>query len=64
MKYTWKTFLQEEELKSVGIVACLDDKGRFLVIRRSNIDHRGGQWTIPGGHIDDGLGAQALLFTI
>jgi len=53
MKYTWKTFLQEEELKSVGIVACLDDKGRFLVIRRSNIDHRGGQWTIPGGHIDE-----------
>jgi 8-oxo-dGTP pyrophosphatase MutT (NUDIX family) len=53
MKYTWKTFLQEEELKSVGIVACLDDKGRFLVIRRSDIDHRGGQWTIPGGHIDE-----------
>ncbi|MEK9769345.1 MAG: NUDIX hydrolase [Betaproteobacteria bacterium] len=53
MKYTWKAFLQEEELKSVGIVACLDDKGRFLVIRRSDIDDRGGQWTIPGGHIDE-----------
>jgi|TARA_R110000824_G_scaffold84341_3_gene210464 8-oxo-dGTP pyrophosphatase MutT (NUDIX family) len=41
------------ELKDAGIVACLDDKQRFLIIRRSNIDERGGQWTIPGGHIDE-----------
>ena len=49
----WKSFLHENELRTVGIVVCLDDKQRFLVIRRSNIDSRGGQWTIPGGHIDE-----------
>ena len=49
----WLSFITEGELKDVGIVACLDDKQRFLIIRRSNIDERGGQWTIPGGHIDD-----------
>ena len=53
MKFNWTRFLQEKELKSVGIVVCLDNKGRFLVIRRTNIDHRAGQWTIPGGHIDE-----------
>ena len=50
---TWKSFLTEDELKEVGIVACLDDKQRFLIIRRSDIDERAGMWTIPGGHIDD-----------
>jgi 8-oxo-dGTP pyrophosphatase MutT (NUDIX family) len=50
---SWKTFLTEDELKEVGIVACLDDKQRFLIIRRSNIDDRGGMWTVPGGHVDD-----------
>ena len=49
----WNKFLTEGELKTVGIVACLNDEQQFLVIRRSNIDDRGGQWTIPGGHIDD-----------
>ena len=49
----WNKFLAEGELKTVGIVACLNDKQQFLVIRRSNVDDRGGQWTIPGGHIDD-----------
>ena len=49
----WKKFLTEGELKTVGIVACLNDKQQFLVIRRSNIDDRAGQWTMPGGHIDD-----------
>lgn len=53
MKFSWTRFLQEKELKSVGIVVCLDNKGRFLVIRRSDIDHRAGQWTLPGGHIDE-----------
>lgn len=53
MNVKWNNFLTEGELKDVGIVACLDDKQRFLIIRRSNIDERGGQWTIPGGHIDD-----------
>jgi len=50
---SWKAFLTEDELKEVGIVACLDDKQRFLIIRRSNIDERAGMWTIPGGHIDE-----------
>lgn len=49
----WNKFLTESELKTVGIVACLNDKQQFLVIRRSDIDEREGQWTIPGGHIDD-----------
>ena len=49
----WNKFLTEGELKTVGIVACLNDKQQFLVIRRSDIDDRAGQWTMPGGHIDD-----------
>tara|TARA_R100000315_G_C5095253_1_gene54666 strand:+ start:23 stop:469 length:447 start_codon:yes stop_codon:yes gene_type:complete len=49
----WNKFLTEGELKTVGIVVCLNDEQQFLVIRRSNVDDRGGQWTIPGGHIDD-----------
>ena len=49
----WNKFLTEGELKTVGIVACLNDKQQFLVIRRSNVDDRAGQWTMPGGHIDD-----------
>ena len=53
MKHSWKEFLTEGELKTVGIVVCLDDKQQFLIIRRSDIDDRAGQWTIPGGHIDD-----------
>ena len=36
---------------------CLEKKKtnyqQFLIIRRSNIDKREGQWTLPGGHIDD-----------
>ena len=53
VKDKWNNFLAEKELKTVGIVVCLDDKQRFLIIRRSDIDNRAGQWTIPGGHIDD-----------
>ena len=53
MNYKWNKFLVEGELRTVGIVACLNDKRQFLIIRRSNIDKRAGQWTIPGGHIDD-----------
>ena len=49
----WNKFLTEGELKTVGIVACLNDEQQFLVIRRSNIDDREGQWTMPGGHIDE-----------
>lgn len=53
MNRTWKKYLNEGELSDVGIVVCLNDKQQFLIIRRSDIDHRAGQWTIPGGHIDD-----------
>jgi len=49
----WNKFLTEGELKTVGIVACLNDKQQFLAIRRSDVDDRAGQWTMPGGHIDD-----------
>ena len=49
----WVSFLKEGDVKAAGIVVCLDDKQRFLIIRRSNIDQRVGQWTIPGGHIDE-----------
>lgn len=51
----WKQFLTEGELKTVGVVACLNDKQQFLVIRRAKLknDNREGQWTLPGGHIDD-----------
>ena len=53
MNRKWNMFLTEGELSDVGIVVCLNDKQQFLIIRRSDIDDRGGQWTIPGGHIDD-----------
>jgi 8-oxo-dGTP pyrophosphatase MutT (NUDIX family) len=49
----WDRFISEEELSDVGIVICIDDDDRFLIIRRSDIDKRHGQWTIPGGHVDD-----------
>ena len=53
MNRKWNMFLTEGELSDVGIVVCLNDKQQFLIIRRSDIDDRAGQWTIPGGHIDD-----------
>jgi len=53
MNIKWEKFLTEGELNTVGIVVCLNDKQQFLLIRRSNIDERAGQWTMPGGHIDD-----------
>jgi 8-oxo-dGTP pyrophosphatase MutT (NUDIX family) len=49
----WNSFLTESELKTVGIVVCLNDNQQFLIIKRSGIDGRGGQWTVPGGHIDE-----------
>tara|TARA_R100000808_G_C2132649_1_gene141563 strand:+ start:15 stop:479 length:465 start_codon:yes stop_codon:yes gene_type:complete len=49
----WNKFLTEGELKIVGVVACLNDEQQFLVIRRSDIDDREGEWTLPGGHIDE-----------
>ena len=40
-------------MKKAAIVVCLNAKKEFLIIRRSNIDHRSGTWTIPGGHVDN-----------
>ncbi len=53
MNYMWNRFLTEGELKDVGIVVCLNGEQQFLIIRRSDVDERAGQWTIPGGHIDE-----------
>ena len=53
LKNKWKDFIQENKSNLAGIVVCIDDKRRFLIIRRSDIDDRAGQWTLPGGHIDD-----------
>ena len=60
MKYSWGRFLNEEELKTVGIVVCLNKNSEFLIIRRSKIDKRAGTWTMPGGHIDDNDGSVEL----
>ena len=49
----WKSFLNENKVKTAGIIICLNEKQQFLIIRRSDMDDRVGQWTIPGGHIDD-----------
>ena len=53
IKNTWKSFVEQNKPTLAGIVVCVDSRQRFLIIRRSNIDDRAGQWTIPGGHIDD-----------
>jgi 8-oxo-dGTP pyrophosphatase MutT (NUDIX family) len=49
----WNDFLSEDELKSVGIIVCFSENDDILILRRSNIDSRSGQWTVPGGHIDE-----------
>ena len=53
MNKKWNHFLIEGELSVVGIVMCLNSNDEFLILRRSDIDKRAGQWTMPGGHIDD-----------
>ena len=50
---TWKKFLAEDEEIVAGIIVCLNSDNRFLILRRSKSDPRAGQWTIPGGHIDE-----------
>ena len=52
MKYSWNSFLQEGKDSDVGVVVCLNEKQQFLILRRSDIDDREGEWTLPGGHID------------
>ena len=53
MNSKWSEFVSGEKTKAAGIVICFDDEDRVLIIRRSPIDKRAGQWTIPGGHIDE-----------
>ena len=45
----------KKDLRAAGIIVCLTEDEKFLIIRRSHTDphDRGGQWTFPGGHIDD-----------
>ena len=50
---SWNRFLAENDTKTSGIVVCLNDEQQFLIIRRSDVDEREGQWTMPGGHIDE-----------
>ena len=52
MNPLWEKYTQEDAPKDAAIAVCIDDTDRFLVIRRSDIDRRAGQWTIPGGHVD------------
>jgi len=52
MKYSWTKFLNEDKESEVGIVACLNDEQQFLILRRSPMDERAGDWTMPGGHVD------------
>ena len=49
----WVQYLNENRLTAAGIIVIIDDESRFLTIRRSDIDKRSGEWTIPGGHIDE-----------
>mgnify|MGYP001393029154 CR=1 FL=1 len=53
MNKKWDSFLNEGEMKEVGIIVCINKDEKILIIRRSNVDSREGQWTIPGGHIDE-----------
>tara|TARA_R110002020_G_scaffold44161_4_gene127576 strand:+ start:6076 stop:6525 length:450 start_codon:yes stop_codon:yes gene_type:complete len=53
MERTWVNFLNEERLPEASIVVCINEHEKILILRRSSIDHRAGQWTLPGGHIDE-----------
>ncbi len=57
MRAAWNRFLKEGDLKAAGIVVCIDRNQRFLIVKRANAGERDGQWTIPGGHIDDADGS-------
>ena len=49
----WNSFLSEGRLRAAGIVVCIDEDEQILLVRRLTDDERNGQWTIPGGHIED-----------
>jgi 8-oxo-dGTP pyrophosphatase MutT (NUDIX family) len=52
MKHEWNKLLNIDSEREAGIIVCLNDNNEFLILRRAPIDDRGGQWTVPGGHID------------
>jgi 8-oxo-dGTP pyrophosphatase MutT (NUDIX family) len=52
MNPLWEKYVSDGKDEDAAIAVCIDDTGRFLIVRRSNIDERSGQWTIPGGHVD------------
>jgi len=52
----WDKFIKETKNPKVvaGIVACLNEEGKFLMVKRSKTDKlHPGYWEWPGGHIDD-----------
>jgi 8-oxo-dGTP pyrophosphatase MutT (NUDIX family) len=49
----WKRILSENKQKAAGIIVCIGGDDRILIVRRSTSDERHGQWTIPGGHIEE-----------
>jgi 8-oxo-dGTP pyrophosphatase MutT (NUDIX family) len=52
MKYTWTGFLSENKKEDAGIIVCINENDKVLIIRRGPEDAKAGIWTIPGGHID------------
>ena len=53
MNPLWEKYIIEGDLKDAALAICIDESERILIIRRSGIDDRKGQWTIPGGHVDE-----------
>ena len=52
----WDKFIRETTNPKViaGIVACVDEEERFLIVKRSKTDRlHPGYWEWPGGHIDE-----------
>ena len=52
MNLKWNNFLSEDKKDDAGIVVCINDNDKILIIRRGPEDDKAGVWTIPGGHID------------
>jgi len=52
MNPLWEKYVSDGKDNDAAIAVCINDTDRFLIVRRSDIDERRGQWTIPGGHVD------------
>ena len=51
----WNKFVENTKniTYTVGIVACLNKEGKFLIVKRSKTDNvKPGYWEWPGGHVD------------